>query len=117
MNNSVINEADKYVKKIPIVLSVIGIFGDSMVFYIMTRPKFLKESIFRYFIVSEIFSSFQLVLSWFYTLRHIPLLSSFFFNTYLCKIFIYFLFTCYQCYPWISVLNSIDQLLSLKYSY
>ena len=37
-----------------IVLTIIGLIGNSIVFYIFTRPKFLKVSFFRYLIFETI---------------------------------------------------------------
>jgi hypothetical protein len=47
-----------------VIFSLIGIVGNSLIFYILTKKKFLKESIFRYFIVSEIISCIALIFVW-----------------------------------------------------
>ncbi len=43
-----------------VILVIFEIMGHSFTYYILTRRKFLKESIFRYFLASEIVSSFTI---------------------------------------------------------
>jgi hypothetical protein len=110
---SVLLVIDSYLIKVcSAILVIVAIVGDSFVFYILTRPKFLKESIFRYFLASEIVSSITIIMLAIY---NVPKLIKWNFTSMFCKILTYTLYTFYDFYPWISVLNSIDRLLSLKY--
>ena len=111
----ILKNIDHYLVKISlIVLTIIGIIGNSLVFYILTRKKFLKESIFRYFIASEIVASLSLVLVW---MHYVPILLKWDVPVLFCKIYSTMLSVFYSFYPWISVLNSIDRLLTLKYPF
>ena len=104
---------DKYIVQVfGIGLTIIGLIGNSIVLYIFTRPKFLKESIYRYFIISEVFATVSILLFWIHVIPaglkwNVPI-------SY-CKIFLFILYTIYDFYPWISVQNSIDRYLTLKY--
>jgi hypothetical protein len=93
-----------------ITLTVIAIFGNTISIYIFTRSKFLKESIFRYFLVSEIICSISLIFLWMIKLQQIP-------TDLFCKLIIWFLYSAYDYIPWISVLNSVDLLLTSKYPF
>ena len=105
---------DKQLVKISgIVLAIIGVTGNSLVFYILTRPKFLKESIFRFFIISEIAASLLLIMACVYG---IPTLFKLDVPPIFCKIFLFFMYILYDFYPWVSVMNSIDRFLNLKYT-
>ncbi len=113
MVENIFQTIDFYLNQIAsIVLTVIGLIGNSLVFYILTRPKFLKESIYRYFLASEIVAAFSLLLLW---LINIPILVKWDVPLIYCQIYNLLTFALFQLYPWISVLNSIDRLLSLKY--
>jgi hypothetical protein len=102
-----------YIRQIGLILfTIVGILGNLVVFYILTRPKFLKETIFRYFIASEIVGSLNLIFSW---LLILPILLKWDAPVAYCKISYYLLYFTYSTYPWISVVNSIDRYLSIKY--
>ena len=95
-----------------IVLTVIGIIGNSFAIYILTRPKFIKLPIFRYFFATEVVASMSLVSMW--TWNAVVWLN---WNVtdYFCKFFEYLLHTGYDLYPWINVVNSLDRLMSVKF--
>ena len=78
-------------------LSGVGLMLNFITIYILSRPKFLKESIFRYFLVSALLEVIALIVI-------------------ICQIHEFLMYTFYDFYPWISVLDSIDRLLSFKYS-
>jgi hypothetical protein len=103
-----------FVRIFSLTLTVFGIIGNSLVFYVLTRPKFIKESIFRYFLVSEIAASSTIVLLWMY---YMPIILNLSISTDYCKIFTWLLYVAYNFYPWMNVLNSIDRLITLKYRY
>ena len=108
-----LNKIDTYIKQLgPPVLTIIAFFGNSISLYILTRPKFIKVAMFRYFIFIIIFASLSLVLIW---LQFIPLLLNWNPPVEYCKIFIYFVYIGYNFYPWIHVLNSFDRLLFIKF--
>ena len=95
-----------------ILLTIVGLFGNSLVFYILSRPKFIKEMIFRYFIISEVVGCLNIILVW---LLLIPSLTNWNFPVVYCKILTYLMYCTYNFYPWCSVLNSIDRFISVKY--
>ena len=97
----------------PPVLTLIAIFGNALSFYILSRPKFIKVSMFRYFIYVFFMATLSLTLMW---MQFIPLLLKWQPPVLYCKIFIYFVYIGYNFYPWIHVLNSFDRLLLVKYS-
>jgi hypothetical protein len=101
-----------FIAIVPLVLITIGIFGNSIVFYILTRPKLIKETVYRYFIVTEIVDALNLtlVLIWF-----IAEVFKIITGVLACKILQSFAYLLFDLYPWISTLNSIDRLLSIKY--
>ena len=92
--------------------TLIGIFGNGFVIYIFTRPKFIKIRMFRYFLVNEILKMIGILLLcvWF-DKRWLTIKTSDIF----CKAFEYIGYCIYTMHPWISALNSIDRLLSIKY--
>lgn len=97
---------------VPTVFTAIGVVGNSLVFYILTREKFLKESIFRYFLCSEAVASLSIITAWMYA---IPVYLKWNISTFYCKIIIYILYILNNFYPWVNAINSIDRLLSIKY--
>jgi hypothetical protein len=113
MNDSVLKTFDKYFVQISsLLLTIIAIIGNSLVFYILTRPKFIKESVFRYFIASEIVASVKVIVLWIYS---IPNFINWKVTDMYCKLFMWIVFVSYDLYPWVSVINSIDRFVSLKY--
>ena len=47
-----------------ILFTVIGIVGNTIVIFILTKPRFRKESTFRFLIISTIASSIKLLTTW-----------------------------------------------------
>ena len=62
---------DLFIQLTLAVLSLAGIIGNTFNFYILSRPKFLKESMFRYFMANEIFGSICLIFMW---IHYIPII-------------------------------------------
>ena len=93
---------------IQIILILTGLVGNSLILYILTRPKLLKQSTFRYFLVNEVIDMIvvALMLAWL-------LMTSLFW-----KIWEYgnIGYTCYNIYPCVNAMNSIGRLLWIKYS-
>jgi hypothetical protein len=106
MVSSTLYVADKYIKQIgSVLLTSIALIGNSLVFYILTRPKFLKESIFRYFLVSEIVATLTLVILWMYS---IPPLIEWNVPIDYCRMMVYMFYTLYKFYPWVNILLNYD---------
>ena len=103
-----------FIQITPAVLSLAGTIGNASSLYILSRPKFLKESMFRYFMVNEIFGSICLLFTW---IHYIPIIFELNVSSSYCKIVIYTAYVLYCSYPWIYVLNSVDRLISLKYPF
>ena len=89
---------------------LIGLFGNPIVFYILT--KFIKQSIFRYFLVTEVIDSINLVV---FCLSVIASNNDLKRKAITCKIFQYLEYVLYSYYPWISTVNSIDRSCAIKY--
>ena len=96
-----------------IFLTFIGLLGNSLVIFILSRKKFLKVSLFRYFIIATITDTLNFLFIW-------PANAPDFFkmNTYaiICKLYQYLSYIAYQLSVWIIVLSSIDRYLAVKYS-
>jgi hypothetical protein len=113
MNSSSLEKNEKpptLIEIFSIIFTIIAIFGNTISIYIFTRKKFLKESIFRYFLVSEITCSIGLIFLWIFNIGNYP-------SDLACKLFTWFLYSTYDYIPWISVLNSIDLLVTSKYPF
>ena len=95
-----------------IILTIIGLIGNPLVLYILTRPKFQKVSIFRYLVVSTIFETFVLLTIWPYNLPNLFQMNT---NTFSCKIINYMSYIAYQFCPWIMVLSSADRFLAVRF--
>ena len=98
----------------PIVLTIIGIIGNSFVIYILTRPKLLKESMFRYFLITEVINMISLIDMYIW---YIPYFLGWDMPPQIfCKLVEYISYIIYSMYPWLNALNSVDRLLAFKYS-
>ena len=95
-----------------IVYSFLSISGSLVVIYVMTRPQFLKISLFRFLAIASFLSIFKTAF-WILNSFQDPLgINSSSFN---CKIFYYICYLPYQCSTWIVVWTGIDRYLSVKY--
>ena len=101
-----------FIAIVPLVLITIGIFGNSIVFYILTRPKLIKETVYRYFIVTEVVDALNLTLVLIWFIAEVFKIITGILTYKILQSVAYLLF---DLYPWISTLNSIDRLLSIKY--
>ena len=106
------NNLNLFLEVVPAVLTVVGITGNSLNLYILSRPEFLKESIFRYFILNEIICSINLVLLW---AHYTPVILEIEVSNIYCKFVPFIIRVFYYYYPWINVVNSVDRLLLLIY--
>jgi len=96
-----------------ISLSFLSLILNSLTIYILTRKQFLKESIFRYFLVNQFIVILFIPSIW---LHFIPFLTNWDVPLIYCQFHAILVYILYDLYPWISVLNSIDRLLSLKFT-
>ena len=94
------------------VLTAIGLVGNSLVVFILSRPEFLKVPMFRYLIAATIFDTINVLLSWpsvypdAFQVNNLPIS---------CKLYIYLFYIPFQASPWIIALSSVDRYLSIKY--
>jgi hypothetical protein len=102
-------------EEIKITLSVAftstGLIGNSMVIFILSRPKFRKESLFRYLLIATIVDSIYLFTIWPFS-YHEEL------NTtieIMCKLGPYITRIIYQLSPWIMITSSLDRYIATKY--
>ena len=93
-------------------MTIIGLIGNPIVIYILTKPKFRKIPIFRYFLATELVDVFSLFFLWIW---YLPTYFKWQTPVIFCKVMNFTFFITYDFYPWISVLNSIDRLLCVKY--
>ena len=96
-----------------IVLTIVGVIGNPIVFFILTKSRFRNVSIFRYSIVSVVNDSFVLITMWPYNFPEAFQMNT---SSISCKLSQYFGYLFYQFCSWIIVLSSIDRLLSVKYA-
>ena len=113
-NDEYLLTVDRYVVISILPVLAIGFLFNPLVFYILTRPKFLKESMFRYFITTEIVDSIML-LFWL-----VGVVKSFFsFLTFpekvTCKLTQYISGAMLLWYQLLSTLISIDRLMAIKH--
>ena len=114
MNNTSINKQLLFDVNLysSIVLTAIGMLGNSLVIYIFTRPQFLKVSMFRYWVAETIADIINLLSNW------LSVFPNFFYVNQLsisCKIFYYLYYVPFQLSPWMLAFSSIDRVLSVKY--
>ena len=95
-----------------LVLTIICLIGNPLVIYIFSRPKFLKVSMFRYWIAIAIADTLNLLSNWPSVYPDEFLVNE---HSISCKIFYYLYYALYQMTPWILVLSSVDRLLSVRY--
>ena len=97
-----------------ILFTVISAVVNSLVLIILMKPKLLKESLFRYFIVTTIVDSINMFLIWPFNFQDAFQINS---SQISCKLFNYLPRVFYQLSPWINVLISIDRLLAVKFAH
>ena len=113
LNSDIIELVTNFYGIATVLFIIIGLIGNSLIFYILTRPKFLKVSAFRYFLVNDVIDmiGIALVIAWIIQSKINWVTTALF-----CKIWEYIGYTCYNIYPCINALNSIDRILSIKYA-
>ena len=93
-----------------IVFTTIGVFGNSIVLYVFTRPSFRKIAMFRYLAVVSIISFFQTLFIAPYQYQHFFLISS---VGSVCKLYNLFSQSFQIINPWLVVLSSFDRYLTI----
>ena len=96
----------------PIVVTTIGLVGNSLVLIILSNVKFRKISFFRYLIVMTVVDLFNLILCWPDYHRDFFKVN---FSGVICKLYEYFAYVMYQLSPWIMVLSTLDRLIAVKF--
>lgn len=93
-----------------IVITTVGLIGNLLSLYILSKPQFRDISFFRYLIVTMANDIINLATWW-------PSILPYQTNTdsVSCKLVTFFGYLFYQFCPWIIVVSSIDRLLSVKY--
>jgi hypothetical protein len=95
-----------------IVLTIVGLIGNTIVLHILLKPKFLIDQIFRYYIFTAILDNAIIIMM---CLWYILILINWNKTILFCKIFKYWLYIFNNFHAWISVITSVDRLLCLKY--
>ena len=93
-----------------VIMTSIGLLGNSLSIYIMSRPKLRDITIFRYLMVAMVNDSLVLGTMWISTLPYIFLSDSL-----SCKISTYFAYLFQSFSGWILVVSLTDRLISVKY--
>ena len=87
------------------LLTIVGVLGNSIVFYVSTKPKFRNIAIFRYLSVSMINDLLVLFTAWFYIVPDYFKINT---ERFGCKITQYFGYLFYQYSPFIITIASIN---------
>ena len=98
-----------------ILLSIVSVFalvGNFLVVLILSRPEFIKVSMFRYLIAATIFDTITALISWPSVFPEPFQITA---NSLSCKLYIYIGYFIAQMSPWIIALSSVDRYLSIKY--
>ena len=94
-----------------IILTVLGLIGNLIVFLVYTSAKFRKVPMFRYYAVSVIFETLELLLIWIY---NYPDFFQFHKNSISCQTIQYIAYLFGEFVSWIAVVITIDRLMSVK---
>ena len=106
--------ADHYIGLSSIPISIVGFVFNSLVFYILSRPKFLKETMFRYFIVNETLDSLVLLIGLTTSIKYIFSVTKWT-GDISCKLIEYIAEIILMLYPLLITLISIDRFIAIKY--
>jgi hypothetical protein len=112
--DTVLLTVHRYILVLIIPILGIGFLFNPIVLYILSRPKFIKESMFRYFIATEINDTFMLIF-WFMMLIKSFLLNVSWPEGVTCKLTQYITGTFLFWYQLLSTLISVDRLMAIKY--
>jgi hypothetical protein len=112
---SEIDDFNKYFNAVSaIFLTTFGLTGNIIVFYILTRKKFPSEPMFRYYAISVIFETLELLIIWPF---NYPDFFQFNQSSVSCKTVQYFAYLFGEFISWIGVVISVDRFISIKYTH
>ena len=95
------------------VLTFVGIIGNSLVLFILTRKKFRSISMFRYYSFVTVFETLQIPIIWIYIFSDFILINKY---EIVCKLTQYFSNLFGVFLSWMSAIISIDRYIGVKYS-
>ena len=110
MSNSTILIQEDFYLISSICITTIGISGNGLVLFILTRPLFHKESLFRYLIIATIADTINVLFVWpdyfpeWFLIKKLNIS---------CKVFHYLINIPFQFSAWVLVLSSIDRYLAV----
>ena len=106
-------QIQKYIIAVPSsLLTLVGIIGNTTVLYIITKKEFIKEAMFRYYIVIQVVDYLGLILLW---LWYTPIIIGLDVPDLFCMITEYIFYIMYSFYSWVNLLTSTDRLFSVVY--
>ena len=94
------------------VTSVVSLIGNSLVLFIITRPRLLKVAMFRYYIAVTIIDTINVLATFLYVF---PKYTGFNTNKFSCKLINFTTNVAYILSPWTTLLACSDRYLSVKY--
>ena len=105
---------DRYIGISLLPINLLGFIFNSFVFYILTRPKFLKETMFRYFIANEMLDTLFILIGLSSSAKFIFSITKWS-DAFSCKIVIYSAEIALMIYLLLSTLISFDRLMAIMY--
>ena len=110
-----IDDFNKYYSALSaIFLTTFGLTGNLIVLYVYTRKTFSSVPMFRYYAISVIFETLELLLIWPF---NYPDFFQFNQNSVSCKTVQYFAYLFGEFISWIGVVISVDRFISIKYTH
>ena len=94
-----------------IILTILGLTGNLIVFFVYTSVQFRNVPMFRYYAISVIFETLELLLIWPFNYSDFFQFNS---NSISCKTVVYFAYLFGEYVSWIAVVIAIDRLMSVK---
>ena len=95
-----------------IILTIFGLLGNITVLFVYTRKKFRNIPMFRYYSISLVFETLELLLIWPYNFDEFFQFNK---NSISCKIVQYLAYLFGVYISWIAVLIPIDRFISVRY--
>ena len=95
-----------------LTITIASLIGNSIVFYILTRPEFLKQTLFRYMLIATISDAINSITIW---PTNYPYDFLVFKVLISCKLFNFLVNISNSISPFMNVIGSIDTFLLVKY--
>ena len=108
--NSISNQSYDFTLITSVILTIVGLTGNSITIFIMAKPEMRRVSIFRYLMISMINDCLVLFTMWFFTFPQI-----FQNNSIGCKLSTYLSTLVYNYSGWIMVASLVDRFFKVKY--